>query len=479
MSSLDEHVKAQNPWWVEPGAVQRDPHLREYNAGGVAWTPPALEAVSLTPGDTDTLRGPRQAGKTTTVKRLVERLLDSGHPQTLYFSLDLIRDFRDLPELIRRAKRLHPDPEGPWHIFLDEITSVPDWQLGIKHAWDQGLTRGDYLLLTGSTAHDLRRGAERLPGRRGGGSDHLQLPMSFRDFLRLRGSVAVPDRGLHVEDCLTKEGRTMLAQVNLQAAELQSAWDAYRVVGGYPAAVRDLAATGTAAPADATIRIIWDTIAGDTARSGRDPVAALKLLEEVAVSLGNPLKWTGAARAMGVSDVTARQYVEYLAESFTLLTVYYWDLGGRGLQPGKQRKVYFVDPLLGAVPARLMPGARTPPPDGIVENLVAVGLFRAAAHPLIQAGPVPGSIAYWRSTRQREIDFVVPTARGDGRLPVEVKGDSNSGLAHARLAIRRAFGKGIVVSRSVFDWADDVPVIPAAVLLASLSEQPRRDLSLA
>jgi len=74
------------------------------------------------------------------------------------------------------------DPAGPWYLFLDEITTIADWQLGVKSAWDAGVTTDDALLLTASSAHDLRRGAERLPGRRGKGKDYLQLPLSFRDF---------------------------------------------------------------------------------------------------------------------------------------------------------------------------------------------------------------------------------------------------------------------------------------------------------
>lgn len=479
MARIDEQLRTQNPWWADPAAVYRDPHLRQYREGGLAWTPAALESVSLEPGDTDTLRGPRQVGKTTTAKRIIERLVRRGQPRVLYFSLDVVRDFRDLPDLIVRAKRLHPQPEGPWYIFLDEVTSVSDWQLGIKYAWDQGVTRSDYLLLTGSSAHDLRRGAERLPGRRGNGTDYLQLPMSFRDFAREAAGVRLPEQRFTVEECLTKAGRSTLATLNLQAVELAEAWSAYRQVGGYPAAVRDFVATRQPRVSDATFRTLWDTIAGDIARSGRDPVAALKLLEEIAISLGNPLKWTSAGKAMGVSDVTARQYVEYLAESFALLAMYFWDLGGKTLQPGKQRKVYFIDPLLGFIPSRVVPGTRTPSEDGVVENLVGTGLFRSAAYTMIQAGAVPGSIAYWRSHRNREIDFVVPAVREGRRIPVEVKGDAETGLGHARAAIRRVFGRGVVVSRSLFDWAEDVPVLPAPVFLAALSEQPRRDLAVA
>ena len=230
-----------------------------------------------------------------------------------------------------------------------------------------------------------------------------------------------------------------------------------------------------------TLDALWNAVAGDVSRAGRDQTAAAKLLEEVAVALGNPLKWEGAAKAMGMaSGATAREYTELLGEAFTLLTVYFWDLSGRGFQPSRQRKVYFLDPLFAAVAPRLMPGARRPPAAALVENAVAVGLFRSAAATLTQAAPAPGAIGYWRSTNGRELDFVVPSrdrGRG-GRLPVEVKGDADAGIGRARDAVRRSFGEGLVVSRRAFDPTGPVPVLPAHVLLAGLSETPRREAAL-
>ena len=476
---LDEQILAQNPWWTDPAAIGDDRHLLQYRESGLHWTPPVLDVMPLRPGDTDTLRGPRQVGKTTSAKRLVQGLLERREPRVLYFSFDLVRDFREMPDVLARAKQLHPDPAGPWYMFLDEVTSVADWQVGIKYAWDQGLTRDDYLLLTGSSAHDLRRGAEQLPGRRGNGSDYLQLPMSFRDFAGLAAGIDVPAEAIPAEGCLTPDGRRLLAGLNLRISELQRAFDAYRRIGGFPAAVRDYLVGGVATASEVTIRTLWDAVAGDIARAGLDTVAALKLLEEVGVSLGSALKWSGAARAMDVSDEAARRYVERLAEAFQLLTVYFWDLGGKTLSPSRQRKVYYIDPLLASVPSRILQGARGPSDDAVVENLVAVALFRSAARTLVQAGAVPGAIAYWRSSNDREIDFVVPTAAAGLRFPVEVKADSRTSLAHARLAIRNAFGRGLVVSRSTFDWAEDVAILPAPVLLAALDEKPRRELFVA
>jgi hypothetical protein len=374
---------------------------------------------------------------------------------------------------------LHPDPEGPWHIFLDEVTSVPHWQRGIKVAWDQGLTRADFLLLTGSSAHDLRSGAEQLPGRRGNGSDFLHLPMSFRDFCTQVEGIPLPAETFDIEGLLQAAGRRLARRLNLVSGNLERAFRTYLRVGGFPAAISDYRSTRNRQPRSQTVRMLWTVIAGDIAKSGRNQTATAKLLEEVAVALGSPLKWTGAAKAMGMaSNHTAREYVEFLSEAFSLLTVFFWDLSGGALQPSKQRKVYFIDPLLGEIAPLLMPGARRPPEDGVVENAVAVGLFRSAAHVLIQADPVPGAVGYWRSTNNRELDFVVPASshgRG-GRVPIEVKGDNDTGVGRSRLAIAKAFGEGVVASRTVFDLEGDVPVVPVPVLLAGLTEAPRRDI---
>jgi predicted AAA+ superfamily ATPase len=481
MATLEEQILAWNPWWADAGAIRRDPHLRAFETAPVPWDPPLLDSLPLTPGDAHTVRGPRQGGKTTLAKRLIRRLLESGESRVFYFSFDLHSHPDVLYDAIRRAKSLHPDPAGPWHLFLDEVTSVPQWQRGVKVAWDQGLTRQDFLLLTGSSAHDLKSGAEQLPGRRGNGTDFLHLPMSFRDFCIQVEKLPLPAETTDIEGFLSEEGRTLARRLHLLTSDLLRAFRTYLSVGGFPAAIRDYRSSSDRRPQPETVRMLWTVIAGDIARSGRDQTAAAKLLEEVALALGNPLKWASAARAMGMgSNNTAREYVEYLSDSFALLTVFFWDLSGGALQPSKQRKVYYMDPLLAEIPPGLMPGARRPPEAGMVENAMAIGLFRSAARALTQADPVPGAVGYWRSTNRRELDFVVPsTSRGrGGRVPIEVKGDSDSGIGHARLAILNAFGEGIVASRTVFDPEGKVPVLPIPVLLAGLAEAPRRDMAI-
>jgi predicted AAA+ superfamily ATPase len=54
---------------------------------------------------------------------------------------------------------------------LDEISAAPDWQNAIEYLRDRGARLNDCFVLTGSSARDLKGGAERLPGRRGRARD--------------------------------------------------------------------------------------------------------------------------------------------------------------------------------------------------------------------------------------------------------------------------------------------------------------------
>jgi predicted AAA+ superfamily ATPase len=413
---------------------------------------------------------------------MMQRLIDTGETRVLYMAFDVALPATIIGDIVRTAKRIHPESKGPWYIFFDEITAIPDWQIGIKAAWDAGVTSDDALLLTASSAHDLKRGAERLPGRRGKGKDYLQLPLSFRDYCTAAHGIRFDDESLAAEEFLSPQGEDVAARLVSQGPALREAFNTYLRVGGFPAAVNDSMSNPGREVSSETLQMLWDVIAGDITRSQRDRTAALKLLQTVGTSLGSPLSWLSAAQAMGVdSPHTAKQYTEFLAEIFTLLTVFYWDIGRASLEPSKQRKLYWLDPLMGAMPRALIPGTRVPGEDGMVECAVAAGLFRAASQTLIQSSAVPGAIGYWRSANDREVDFMIPcvTDLERPRLPVEVKGDNSTGLSQARAAIKTRFGHGLVLSRTVLDWRSDVATIPVWAFLAGLHEQPKRSITFA
>ena len=116
--------------------------------------------------------GPRQVGKTTYLKLSILDLLEKGiNPRNvMYFSCDLLRNYREIIEVIRTFERLSM---GEKYVFLDEVTFVNKWERAIKFFLDSPLSRNINLYITGSTSAGIKR--ESFPGR----------PIKIEEFLPL------------------------------------------------------------------------------------------------------------------------------------------------------------------------------------------------------------------------------------------------------------------------------------------------------
>ena len=483
-----ERLRDMNPWWTEPTAIAADRHLKAAAEAPFLWNPVVFSREELASPSVFTLRGPRQVGKTTLLKRLVRESLEAGwpHRRLLYYSFDLEREAEAPVRVVRLARDLFPG-EGPWRVFFDEVSSLPDWQRAIKYLRDQTPAAGYTFILTGSSARDIRVGAERLPGRRGPAArpDRVLLPMDFATFCRVRGLPAPPAR-LPVEGFMDPANDQLLREAQLRLPELLTSLELYAANGGFPQAVGDLLRHGGLS--ESTLRVLWDVVAGDVDRWGRDHLVALKLLERVGRHLATPLSWRGLAEDMGVAPATAEEYVRLLADSFVLQVLHFWDPARRSWSPHKQKKLYFTDPAWARIPGLLL-GGGPPPLPHLVEAVVAVALFRAVEPAPVESFATPQRVFYWRSTGGREVDFLVrteeplrvppearepaPRARrvvlpgGETRealLPVEVKFQA-AVSGYDREALRRAFGRGLLLSRHTLDLAGPVRTVPVPVFL--------------
>ena len=81
--------------------------------------------------------GPRQVGKTTYLKLFIKNLIDSNIDPNdiIYFSCeplltkyDLITLFKEIAEIDNKSKK---------YIFLDEVTSILDWEMAVKYFLEQ------------------------------------------------------------------------------------------------------------------------------------------------------------------------------------------------------------------------------------------------------------------------------------------------------------------------------------------------------
>ena len=470
MALADAEILRQNLWWNEPGWKESDPHLRELRNQPQRLPAPVIDQIPLDEPGIHTLRGPRQVGKSTALKLLVERAIDAWAPRRVaYLALDLLegRPLAELAATVQRAKELAATPE-PMTLLLDEVTVVDGWQTAIKALWDDGTLREDIVVCTGSSAVDLHRGAaERLPGRRGAGADHALFPHSFATFATALDETIPPSPELSVEDIVSERGRDALRDAQVHGPRLAAALERYLSFGGLPHAIAE-AFTGARAPSERTLAVSHDTLLREAQRRGASRAAVHALLERLIRSLGSSLSWTSLAQDMAVSQPTARDYVEFLAASYQLLPVYSWRADSGTPALGRDKKLYFADPLMHSVAHAQAPGLDVDPP-ALVENAVAIALQRRyePAHLRMEGFDMPSRLHVWRTRRSGEIDFVC--GPHDSLAAVEVKYRANPDR-RAAAGIARAFpGRpAVLVTIDRLEQRDDADLIPAHLFLWAL-----------
>lgn len=475
-----ERLAAQNPWWQDARAIQTDRHLREFEQSPTPWWPRVLDEISLEPNLIYTLRGPRQVGKTTLLKRLIQNCLtgkqsDLEDPiSLLYLDCELagITKPQDLIESLTayltwsRALRSAPQRHA---LFLDEVTYVRDWAVALKGLVDQGQLAGVTVIATGSHAVDLKRGGERMPGRRGAkaGLDKRLLPMSFREYVETRNPKLAQQLPAATADPRPRSLKEQAQKLIPFGEELHRLFERYLTTGGFPRPVAAEAASGQI-PTH-VYEIYRDAVLGDVSKLGRRESYFRELLGWVTRRLGDPFDWRDVAREtdIGKHD-TVREYVEDLESSFL------WDVIYRGKTLGEAaaalrsgKKVYFKDPFIYHALGAWVRGLLDPWAESVriladpekqskcVEAVVASELRRRR-----------GNFVYYFRNRQ-EIDFI--TYR-EGRLEalIEVKYQERIFPEDWRPLARS--GGGILLSKSTLDFPEErVTVMPVAYALALLA----------
>jgi uncharacterized protein len=479
MALTDDEILAQNPWWSNPAWDADDRQLARLAAQPVRLATDLVEEIDLAGAGIHVLRGPRQVGKTTDLKLLVRRALGEGRdPRSIvYLTLDLIEDqpHAELARTIVQAKRLARHP-GPSVVLLDEVTGVPRWQTAVKALWDNGTIDEDLVVCTGSTAVDLQRGAaERLPGRRGAGQDHLVLPQTFASFARALDGTIPPSPSLTIAELCAPDGEATLLDSRIHAPALAEALTRYSIFGGLPAAIAE-AAGGAVEPSDEVKRVLYDSLVKEVQRRGASVPAAHALLERVLRSLGSRTDWSKMAREMDVplgtsrrvNHHTLRSYIELMAGGYLLFIVYFLRADSHANSLSNEKKVYFADPLLHTIAIDRVRGLAVDMP-ALIENMIGLALYRRyePRDRLIESFVAPDELHAWRTARSGEIDFV---AGPRGSLDVvEVKYRNRIDLRSAHGIAKAHPNRPVVIAtRDELRFTADYGLIPAHMLLWAL-----------
>lgn len=458
-------LERYNPWWIRNEGFEADPHWRAFRNSRLHWEPKILQKLDLQKEGVYTLRGPRQVGKTTLIKIWISKLLGNQvDPRAVfYYSCDLLKDKKELFAVLEQYQNISLG-RGFTHryIFLDEVTLIDDWQHAVKQAVDLGWMQNATILASGSSAVDLRRGTERMPGRRGPAEklDWVLLPLSFGEFFT-HCHPEVPKLNISF-DLLRNwiQIKNLVSDWLSFAPRFQFALEEYLKTGGFPLALEQYLREGRV---DESLRQTYlSVLRSDVEKLRRNRAILNNLLARIVLTEGSPQSWQSLSKDAGIgSPHTVIDYMEILGDSFLLFVLQALDRNRKTAELKKDKKIYFCDPLVrdSVLKDLGLPGL---PLERKVEAAVGFHLIR-----LFEKNPEEGlsylnKIYYWRNVRGKEIDFVALHEKEV--LPLEVKFQESINKEDYSL-IQRSFGSGIVVTKSLLEQREGILLLPAALFL--------------
>jgi predicted AAA+ superfamily ATPase len=296
-------------FWEKPGWTSDDKHLVALQKAPFQ-RPFPLIAVDSGPA-LYILRGPRQVGKSSLLKSL---LAQYGQPKAaFYLSCENLADHRELSTLLTSTQRTRS------LILLDEVSFVREWTRSVKHLVDSGY-KGT-IIVTGSHAVDLRRGADTMPGRFGSGSEIVLRPMNFHEFLLCRRSAGWPSFDREVELRM------------------------FFRIGGMPAAVAEAGPSGV--PPVRALDTYERWLTGDATKLGKNVAFLRGLMAQLALTTATPISLQTLAKKTEIaSHHTVQEYLHLLEDTFALRTCYALDPDTGASRFRKEKKYYFTDPII-------------------------------------------------------------------------------------------------------------------------------------
>lgn len=329
---MEDLMVLQNPWWRDKDEIYNDEKVK------AVFSKKNPLRYFFKKGN-KVIIGPRQVGKTTYLKLSILDLLEKGtNPRNvMYFSCDLLRNYREIIEVIRTFERLST---GEKYVFLDEVTFVNEWERAIKFFLDSPLSRNVNLYVTGSTSAGIKR--ESFPGRPIKIEEFL--PLSFRKVVFLlkpefKGIVEKLKAPTTPEE-VYKNALDLYPYYD----ELMNAFYFYLNSGGYPRAIYELMDGEISLD---TYEMIYNATIFDITKLGRSERIALSIVLGILRRYGDRVSLNSLAKELEIgAHTTVRDYLELFEELFIGRNYFQADLKSFAPLLRKERKVYFIDPLV-------------------------------------------------------------------------------------------------------------------------------------
>ena len=320
---MDELIAKHNPWWKG----QEDITIKRFESMKTRWFPKWIRQISTEPFSLNFVIGPRQVGKSTGIKILIHELLKKNVAESIfYFNCDFIPDIESFKKIMdtyldfRKTQNIKSS-----YIFLDEVTSLPEWWRIIKGYIDLGVFENDILTITGSSSLKLRGDAELFPGRRGKGKNITVYPLSFREFLDVKG-IKIETTG-----DIEKDMKSLLKNED----EILRLFSDFIKTGGFPLSINE----------DQTAEEQFIAgFEGEILKSKKSMHLTKAVISSIIRKSPSPLSFSTIGKDIGVSYNTVQDYVETLKNLYIIDQAFYGN--EKKIIWRKERKFFFLDPFI-------------------------------------------------------------------------------------------------------------------------------------
>ena len=356
---LEDGIRRWNPWWAEKENINVLCGIRR------DILPEILKIIKL-PHIKDII-GVRRSGKTTILYQLIKSFLDEKiKPKDIVFLNfdDSEIDASSFEEILTSIGKINPEIK---YLFIDEVQQKNGWERWIRTLYDTKKLK--QIFVSGSSASLLSQDIGRvLTGR------HITFsifPFSFKEYLKF-----FEWKNFNIDFLKYNKNKLLHYQED------------YIKNGGFPE---------TIGKTDSERKIILTNIYNDvlsrdiSSRFGASYDIIKNLSYHLLSNMSNEFSYRSAANSTGLSVETIEKYLDFLKESFMILTIDAFSYKTK-VKFKQNKKIYCIDTgLRNAVSFKFSEDlGRT------VENVVFIELKRRNKE-----------VYYWKDKTGKEVDFII------------------------------------------------------------------------
>jgi hypothetical protein len=355
---LEESIRKWNPWWAESESIERLSGVKRYIIKDIKKTLQLRQIKDII--------GVRRSGKTTILYQIVKILEENGEKSKniVFLNFDDIEiNSASFDEIIKVIEKINPETR---YLFLDEIQQKNGWERWIRSLYDTN--KFAQIFISGSSASLLTKDIGRvLTGR------HITFtifPLSFIEYLVFIG---------------------------WKDFKILHHLSTYIKGGGFPEVIgknefeRKITLTN----------IYNDILARDiSARHNVSYEITRKISYHMLSNNSKEFSFRSIANAVDASVETVETHLEYLKESFILITLNVFSYKTK-IQFKQNKKSYCIDTgLRNAVSFKFSEDI-----GRLVENIVFLEILRRGKE-----------VFFWKNKNQQEVDFIIK----DGLKPIQL-----------------------------------------------------------